>query len=259
MPNNQITDMTVVYPAGTQDYHLEVSAGACKIMVAPGTGPNWVVGSYEYLEGGIPPKIEEEGGYIKITQILKVMGLSKLINAVPKLNLSLGTGKPYALTLTGGAAQAHYELGGLPLTALKINQGAGDFRYTFSAPNPHPMEVMSVDAGAGSMDFQNLANANFSELKLNGGAASYKLDFGGTLRRNGTVKISAGAASVEIRVPPNVPAQIIPDTTLVDFNAGNGLVKTDGAYWTEAALRSQSPLLTIHANVSLGSLHLKTH
>ena len=41
------------------------------------------------------------------------------------------------------------------------------------------------------------------------------------------------------------------------LNIGDGFTKKDGAFWTEAAIKGQTPLLTIDANISLGGLTIK--
>jgi hypothetical protein len=41
------------------------------------------------------------------------------------------------------------------------------------------------------------------------------------------------------------------------LNIGDGFAKKDSAFWTEAAIKGQPPLLTIDANISLGGLTIK--
>ena len=54
------------------------------------------------------------------------------------------------------------------------------------------MKQLEVSSGAAGIELENLANANFSEMHLSGGAAGYELDFGGTLLRDAEAKIEAG-------------------------------------------------------------------
>jgi hypothetical protein len=35
-------------------------------------------------------------------------------------------------------------------------------------------------------------------------------------------------------------------------------MKKEGAFWTEAAMAGKTPVLTIHANVAIGALSLRT-
>ena len=99
------------------------------------------------------------------------------------------------LTLEGGASENTLDLGGLPLTNLKMNQGAGKFTVDFSSPNPAAMEELNLDGGAAAFEMRNLAHANVAEMSISGGAASYHFDFGGVLQRNAEATFNVGAAS----------------------------------------------------------------
>ena len=96
-----------------------------------------------------------------------------------------------------------------------------------------------------------------AEMGVDGGAASYKLDFGGELKRDARVRITTGMSSVEIRVPAGTAAKIVAESTLGGFDIGDGFMKKEGAFWTEAALAGKTPVLTIVANVSLGGLMIR--
>ena len=80
-----------------------------------------------------------------------------------------------------GASELEMDLGGVPVSSLLVRQGAGKFELGFSAPNPHQMELLEISSGAAGIELENLANANFSEMRLSGGTAGYELAFGGTL------------------------------------------------------------------------------
>ena len=64
-----------------------------------------------------------------------------------------------------------------------VRLGAGKLELGFSALNPHPMGLLEVSSGAASIELQNPTNANFSEMRLCGGAAGYELAFCSTLLR----------------------------------------------------------------------------
>jgi hypothetical protein len=67
------------------------------------------------------------------------------------------------------------------------------------------MELLEVSSGAAGIELVNLANANFSEMRLSGGAAGYELDFGSTLLRNAQVSIETGLSVIELTVPASPP------------------------------------------------------
>src|ERR671934_228704 len=81
-------------------------------------------------------------------------------------------------------------------------------------------------------------------------------DFGGTLQRDAYARISTGLSAVDLRVPRATAARIISEAVLGQLEASSGFTTREGGYWTDAALAGGTPLLTIHANVALGSLRL---
>ena len=103
----------------------------------------------------------------------------------------------------------------------------------------------------------NLANANFAEMTVDGGAAGYKFEFGGSLQRDAHVRLTAGMSGVEISVPAATATKIRAEVIMGGTNIGDGFTKKDGAFWTEAAIRGQTPVLTMDANISLGGLTIR--
>jgi len=149
------------------------------------------------------------------------------------------------------------DLGGVPVSSLMVRQGAGKFELGFSAPNPHPMDLLEISSGAAEIELENLANANFFEMRLSGGAAGYELDFGGTLSRAPEVKVEAGLSGVEIEIPASTAARVFAETTLGSVDVGDGFTKREEAFLTEAALSGNAPVPTIRAGVRLGSVQLR--
>ncbi|HLF26241.1 MAG TPA: hypothetical protein VJG32_07890 [Anaerolineae bacterium] len=258
MPNATDTPINVEFPQVT-DLHLKLTVGACHLSVKPGDHSAWVNGLYHDPAGALPLKIEQEGGTVKITQEYRSAEWLGLIGReAPRLDLTLGKTRPYVLTLEVGASESHFDLGGLPVTRLLVKQGAGKADFDFSALNPQPMSLLDLDAGAVGLEMRNLANANFAEMTIDGGAAAYKFDFSGTLQRDAHVRLTTGMSAVEVRVPAATAAKITTETVLGGLNLGDGFTRREGAFWTQAALAGQTPVLTMQASVSLGGLTLRT-
>lgn len=238
--------------------HLRISVGACRLRITPGgEGAKWVTGTYEDPTGSMPYKITREGGTVRIAQKQGLGTLKSPFSGAPTMNLSLGKGKAYTLIIESGASESAIDLGGLPITLLAIKKGAGKADFDFSEPNPGEMDMVDIDAGAVSLSLRNLANANFASMSLDGGAASYELDFGGELKRDSDVKINAGVSTVKVSVPASTPAKITPGSVLGSLDIGDGLTKKEGAFWTEAAMAGKTPVLNIVTSVALGTLMLK--
>lgn len=255
MPDTKIDD--VAYPAA-EDLHLRIILGACRFSARAGQGDAWVVGSYHDPTGKRAPRIVLEGGTVGIREAEPSFErISAVFGGVPRYELEFGKGRPFALTVETGASEFDLDLGGVPVNRLMVRQGAGRFELDFSAPNPHPMELLEISSGAAGIELENLANANFSEMRLFGGAAGYDLDFSGELSRDAEAKIEAGLSGVEIEIPVSTAAKIVAETTLGSVDVGDGFTKSEGAFWTEAGMAGNGPLLTIRAGVRLGALQLR--
>jgi hypothetical protein len=253
------TPIDVFYPPAAEDLHLRIALGACRFEARPGEGDGWVTGTYHDPTDRRSVRILEEGASVTITETEPSFEhIPSVFGGVPRYELEFGKERPFALTIETGASDFDLDLGGVPLSRLMVRQGAGKLELGFSAPNPEPMELLEVSSGAAGIELVNLANANFSEMRLSGGAAGYELDFGGALLRDAKVSIETGLSGVEVTVPSSTAARIVAETTLGSVEVGNGFTKREGAFLTDGTLRGEGPILAIRAGVRLGSLRLRT-
>jgi hypothetical protein len=251
------TPINVAYPS-SDDLHLRIALSACRFEAKSSDSEAWVTGTCHDPTDRRSPRVLEEGGSVTITETEPSFEqIPAAFGGVPRYELELGKGRPFALTIETGASDFDLDLGGVPLRSLTVRQGAGKFEVNFSAPNPEPMGLLEVSSGAAAIELENLANANFSEMRLSGGAAGYELDFGGTLSRGAEVTVETGLSGVDISVPATTAAKIVAETTLGSVDVGDGFTKEEGAFWTEAGTAGSGPLLTIRAGVRLGALKLR--
>jgi hypothetical protein len=237
---------------------LRIALGACRLRAKPGEGEAWITGICHDPTGKQAPSIVQEEGTVRIAETEPSFErIPAVFGGIPSYELAIGKGRPFALTVETGASEFEMDLGGVPLSSLKVRQGAGRFELDFSAPNPQSMELLEVSSGAAGIELENLANANFSEMRLSGGAAGYEVDFGGTLSRDAEAKVEAGLSGVEIEIPASTAAKVIAETTLGSVDVGDDFTKREGSFLTEGALSGNAPVLTIRAGVRLGSLQLR--
>lgn len=257
------TPITVPYP-DARDLEIRISEGACLLDITPGDGEAWVTGTYTDPSGRRSLNIETSGGTVRIGEDLSGSHFWKWLRGghrpetIPHLNLALGKARPFKLSIEIGASENHLDLGGLPISRLSFKHGAGKAVVDFSAPNPQVMTLLDVDAGAGSTELSHLANARFAELTVEGGMAEFILDFSGTLQQDAHVHITSGMASVAVTVPASTAARILPETSLGKVEGGEDFTMRDGALCTPAAADGRTPVLTIEAKVSLGTLTLRS-
>jgi hypothetical protein len=252
------TPIHVAYPS-VDNPHLRIALGACRFAASPGQDEEWIAGTYNDPTDRRPLRIIEEGARVTITEAEPSFErIPGVFGGVPRYQIEFGNKRPFALTIETGASDFELDLGGIPLTRLMVRQGAGKFELDFPVPNPEPMELLEISTGAAGIELENLANANFSEMSLSGGAASYELDFGGVLSRDANVSLETGISGVVVSVPTSTAASVAVETTLGSVDVGDGFTKSEGAFSTEAALRGDGPVLSIRAGVRLGSLQLRT-
>lgn len=258
MEQRNVTPIHVPFPKA-ESLHLRLSVGACRLEVKPGDGEAWIDGAYYDPSNALPCKIDQDGGTVHLTQDYRVAEWWGLFGGnIPHFMLQLGKAVPYTLTLEVGASESRFDLGGLPITRLVARQGAGKMDFSFSAPNPQPMSLLELNAGAVGIDMRSLANANFAEMRVEGGAAAFKFDFGGTFQREARVSLTTGMAGLDVYIPAATSARVTSETILGGVDVGNGFTKKEGAFWTSAGAAGQTPLLDIVARVSLGGLTLRT-
>jgi len=250
MTDTHLTEMNVPLP-DVALRKLKFSFGPSRIKLGPGDFDAWVEGTYEDPTGFLPLRIDENGGNLHIAQDFR-RGSS--VRHLPQFNLRLGKGGPYAIQIEARANQdSEFDFGGLPLTELEITHGAGKFPVNFSAPNSAEMSKLHVSCGATDTRLINLANANADVIAIDTGAASVKLDFGGTLSRDTSVAISSGIAQLEVTIPSTTAAKVIPTGFLGGKFPGTGFMNRDGVFLNDAAIAGDTPVLTIAASVNLSS------
>ncbi len=253
---NRRTNILIPYPDAA-DRHLRIRVGACRLTIGRAAGGEWVTGTYDDPTGSVACHISQDGGLARITQEPHLVGPQHWGRGIPTFDLALGVALPYTLTIDTGASDTDFELGGLPLTRLAIKLGAGRNVTRFLEPNPQAMGVLDLDAGAGSMELRGLANANFADMTLDGGAAAFVCDFGGVLQRDGSAHLNTGMSTLEITVPATTAARIAAAAVLGSLDASDGFTTRDGGYWTGPAIEGGTPVLTIHADIALGTLTLR--
>jgi hypothetical protein len=250
------TDISIPFPEAAER-HLRIRVGACRLRLTRGGGTAWVQGSYHDPTESVPSRTFLEGGTAHITQEPHLGSLRGVGRGVPTFDLALGIAQPFMLSVETGASDADLELGGVPLTRLAVKLGAAKTVLRFLEPNPELMTVLDLDAGAGNLELRGLANANVSDMTLDGGAAAFVCDFGGTLRRDTFARLNTGVSSLEVVVPAATAARITVDSTLGSVQTDDGFTTREGGYWTQAAMAGGSPMLAIHVNVALGMLRLR--
>ncbi len=238
------------------DLLLKLALGACRVRVRPGGVEPWATGTYTDPTDDLPIRLVHEGGTVTMTQGRAFAGIVGLVRGGPTLDLALGTGRPFALRLEGGAFDVELELGGVSLTRLTTRHGAGKLEIGFATPNPVDMAAMELSVGAGALEIDHLGNANTASLRIEGGAAGYEIDLTGQQRPELDGSISTAMSGVSLLLEPKVPARIRHQATLGGVNVGDGFTTREGAVWTVSD-PAVAPRIRIEASIALGGLKVR--
>lgn len=240
---------------------LQLGFAAGTFEIEPGAEGALVDGTARYDLEQLAPKVETNGSQVQLTtgEVSAFDDLDfefhfdfPMDEHINEWNLGLGSA-PMALQINGGAFEGKAELGGLSLTRLDVSSGASDFEISFSEPNRVPMERMTINAGASSLKVEGLGNARFQQLRFQGGAGEFSLDFSGELADEAQATVEAGLASIELIIPSSVRARILVEGTLTEVRVPTGFSRSGETYLQEGS----GPPLVIRVEMEAGALDIR--
>lgn len=243
----EVKESIAVTDPQSDETRLSLSFGAGDLKLSPGA-TNLVNGTVTYNVKDLKPEVIEDGAEITIKQG-NFEGLPPFDGMKNEWDLQLGD-SPMDLVIEAGAYTGDFELGGLALKNLTVNDGAAEVSLSFSEPNLVEMDEFTYTTGASDVTLEGLANANFERFIFNSGAGDYTLDFSGELQRDATVSIDSGLSELRLVIPAGVNAVVTIDSALVDINIGDGWSQRGNTY-TQSG---DGPTLTIIINMGAGEI-----
>ena len=252
----QTEQINVPLPDNTQAVtDLTVTFGGGELELAPGAAGALVTGTASYNVSDIKPIVVTNGNNVEIKQgNLTLRGIPNFdSNIINRWDFQVAD-VPMDLRINAGAYSGRYELGGLSLQRLTINDGAADVRLSFSEPNQSAMDMFEYTTGASSVTMEQLANANIDSMLFRSGAGNYRLDFGGELQQNMTVNIESGISSITLVIPKGVAAKVSFEGGLSNVSTGTGWEKNGDNYTHDGS----GPMIKIYVKMGAGNLDLRT-
>lgn len=248
----QITVPNLDSPSDTAD--VDIAFGAGKLNIDAGASDALISGTATFNVEDFRPDISIEGDNIRLEQgSLNVNGIPSFSDdVINEWELSIGNA-PIELKINSGAYSGVFDLGGLSIRRLEINDGAADVQVSFSEANPVEMSLFRYTTGASDIELEGLANANCAQFIFRSGAGAYKLDFSGDLARDMLVTIESGVSSVTIIVPEGTAAVLTSNGLLSVTTSGDW--DADGNTYT---VLGDGPTITIEVDMGAGSLILET-
>jgi len=253
---DQTVELRVPMPdlsSSAVELNLDFIAGDLKL--APGESVALVSGTAIYNAADFEPKVLTNGSSCTLKSgEMKIEGIPTFDDELKnEWDLQLAD-TPMSLNINAGAYEGSFELGGLSLEKLVIDEGGSTLIGGFSTPNQVEMSSFTVSTGGSTMQLTGLANANFEQMTFDSGAGDYTLSFDGELKRDANVMIETGAATVNLIIPEGVNAQVTFDGGLTTINKSGGWEQNETVY----TLSGSGPAITITIKMGLGTLNLKT-
>ena len=253
--STQTQAVSVPLPAdATKPTDLTIRLGSAEVVVGMGAA-RLADGTVQYNVADLQPSVSTSGSKAEINQTVPKGTLPK--DMVNKWNLRFSNAVPVNLSILAGAYSGTWELGGLRLQSLKWEEGASRSKISFSAANPEKLESFTFKTGASTIEMNNLVNLNFGTMSFQGEAGSYKLNFGGRLKRSATAEIKTAASTLDVVVPVGTSA-------IINLKSKVSNIKTVGSWTTSGTTyttgkEDAADKLTINIDMGAGQLTLDTH
>jgi hypothetical protein len=239
----------------TNTAKVTIAFGAGRLNIDSGGTDALLAGTATFNVADIRPELSIDEELIRLEQgNLDFNGIPSFSNGLEnQWDLVFGDA-PIELVINAGAYSGRFELGGLSIERLEINDGAADVNVAFSQPNRTTMSLFEYTTGASNISIEGLANTNCEDLVFKSGAGSYTLDFSGELMRDMVVFIESGVSSVTIILPEGTAAVLNTSGGLMSVSA-TGSWEQDGSRYT---VEGDGFTITFHVDMGAGSLVLET-
>lgn len=244
-------DIAADVPVSGQPTELSIEMGSGELEITGG-GAGLVDGSVRYNVEKWQPAVTTDGSRVEIIQGSEGNIDIPDRNVINEWNLRLGN-TPIDLQIKAGAYQGTLDLSGVPITNLRVSDGASRATVKFDSLNPARMEQLTYKTGASQVDLEGLGNANATKILFEGGAGSYTLDFSGNLQQDISVRLSAGISNVRINVPENARVRVEIGGGLSNVSVGGTWTTTGDVYERNGS----GPLIDIKIDMGLGNLELR--
>ena len=229
---------------------LEFSAGALRLLPGP-AGELYrmrlrydperftPVSRFEPVSGVVRLGVEGTGG-----SGIRVSSRGQLEQAA---TITLSPEVTLALDLSLGAAEGDIELGGLRLSALRLETGASRSAVRFSGPNAVRCSSAAFEAGAAEIAVVGLGNSRCEEITFTGGIGKAVLDLGGTWTGDSRLAVKMTVGELTLRLPTDIGIRIVMERFLTSFPA-KGWTREGDTYRSPGYARA-----TRHVDITLAS------
>jgi hypothetical protein len=247
-----------------KELRVKIEAAFGKMLIARGERGKILVAEFreEHPEQSVPQisySVRDDRGNLKIeSKESSRWWKGKGDQGNREWSLRLTDAIPMDLRVEFGAGEADIDLTGLRVQNLSISSGASSGNLYCDEPNPITAERVDIESGVSKFEAKNLCNLNFEKLTFSGGVGSYTLDFGGTLRQSGKVKVEVGLGSVTIYLPKETPARIeFEDHWFAGFDIDDGFRRVKKGVYETDHYKNADVRLSVQLEAGLGSVKVR--
>jgi len=184
------------------------------------------------------------------------MRWSKGDNEGGRMHAELSAKVDMDLSLSMGAVEGDFDLGGLRLTDLAVKSGAADITVRFDTPNAAKMRDMKFEVGAASLKVRRAGNARAEYIKASVGVGSLDLDLGGEWTRDIEVDASVAMGGFTLRVPGDVGVRVKMSSFLAGFDKA-GMNKRSDGWWYSDGYDSAPRRIRVKMDAAFGNFDLR--
>lgn len=165
----------------------------------------------------------------------------------PRLTVYVPQGQPLALRGRIRLAESTLELGGLALTEVDLDLGAGEHNLSFRRPSPRPLLRVKIDSSVGELILDRLGNASPQIVDIEHSAGSLLVDLDGAWRNDSRVRLDFGLGECRVRLPREARLEVEGARVALGRREIRGL---------DRDLPPEAPRIVLQARGSIGELRI---
>ncbi len=253
---------------GEESLHAELKLALGRVFVEKAE-PDYLFQAEVRLEkDGLTPHFsyerEDNVGYVRLgldgskeEDSFQLHHLSDL--RASEWRIYLGDRVPNDVRMKLAMAEGHLDFSGIALRSLDIECGVTRSRLRFSEPNPVPMRVLNIDAGASEFIAEGLGFSRAAYISFNGGMGSFSLDLtGGAFPEGAEVDISMGMGKLTVTLPREEAVVLeLPSSWLLKTDIPVGYTKKGPGLWYNEYVRDPEAALRVRIKASMGVVQLR--
>jgi hypothetical protein len=184
-------------------------------------------------------------------RLIQIDGNSDVIAGGNGLRLTIPRDRSVSLVGHFGLGESALDLGGLSLSSVDLQFGAGEHRLAFAEPTAQPLSLLRVEGSFGEITIDGAGNASPRRLAVKHGMGDLVLDLTGQWRNDGDVELHLGMGDSEVHLPLTDEAGAIVERAHVGL--GDGEIHDRPISELPAGL----PRVRIRATSGMGDLRIQ--